>query len=159
MEQVVFTPHIAHLRSGGVMSQPIFTACREGNTGAVVSLLQQPGGDPNVGEDGQPLLHLAVAGGHADVVRLLLSHPDLQVNRTDSAGLTGLHLACSQGRDKIVRILGGKTVRHFGLVNIGNFTLQSAVRLKWTSIRNVCRASTLSSQQRWKVLPTLSLPA
>ena len=88
-------------------SQPMLTACREGNTAAVVSLLQQPGGDPNVAEAGQPLLHLAVQSGHTELVRLLLSHPDLQVNRTDSAGLTALHLACSQGRDKLVRIIGG----------------------------------------------------
>ena len=88
-------------------SRPIITACREGNTGAVVSLLQETGGDPNVGEDGQPLLHLAVQGGHTDLVRLLLSHPRLKVNRTDSGGLTALHLACSQGRDKLVRIIGG----------------------------------------------------
>ena len=90
-------------------SQPIFTACREGNTGAVVSLLQEPGGDPNVGEAGQPLLHLAVQSGHTDLVRLLLSHPGLEVNRADSAGLTALHLACSQGRDKLARIIGGNS--------------------------------------------------
>ena len=90
-------------------SRPIITACREGNTGAVVSLLQETGGDPNVGEDGQPLLHLAVQGGHTDLVRLLLGHPRLEVNRPDSGGLTALHLACSQGRDKLARIIGGNT--------------------------------------------------
>ena len=38
------------------MSQRIFTACREGNTAAVLSLLQQPGGDPNASQSGVYLL-------------------------------------------------------------------------------------------------------
>ena len=111
-------------------SQPIFTACREGKTGAVVSLLQQPGGDPNVVEAGQPLLHLAVQGGHTELVRLLLGHPGLEVNRPDSGGLTALHLACSQGRDKLVRIIGGNTAVHCRAL-LTSLTLQSAVRPKW----------------------------
>ena len=50
------------------------------------------------------------------------------INVGDEEGLTALHLACSQGRDKLVRIIGGNSQSG---VFIDVFTLQWAVRLKW----------------------------
>ena len=93
-----------------IMSQRIVTACLEGNLDVVTSLLEE-GGDPNTSQAGQSLLHLAIQSGHTELVRLLLSHPDTDVNMTDTAGLTPLHLASSQGRDKIVRIMVGSEAK------------------------------------------------
>ena len=41
-----------------------------------------------------------------DMVSLLLSHPHIDPNILDRTGMTPIHLACSQGRDKIVRFMG-----------------------------------------------------
>ena len=76
--------------------------------GDVVSILQSHKGDPNLplGPGGGGPLHQAVGAGHAHLVTLLLSHPNIDPNMADSAGVTPVHLAASQGRDKIVRMMG-----------------------------------------------------
>ena len=51
------------------------------------------------------LLHTAVSAGHTHLVQLLLSHPSTDPDLQDAAGLTAVHLACSQGRDKLVRMM------------------------------------------------------
>jgi hypothetical protein len=52
-------------------------------------------------------LHLAVLGGHAETVSLLLQN-DAQVNAKDSEGKTALHFAVMQRREDLARLLLAK---------------------------------------------------
>ena len=88
-----------------MLEDSLVSACRDGNTAALISCLQQPTADVNVVTAGGGLLHHAVSAGHTHMVSLLLSHPCIQPNLQDPAGLTAVHLACSQGRDKLVRMM------------------------------------------------------
>ena len=46
-------------------------------------------------------------------VSLLLTHPATDPNQADPGGVTPVHLAALQGRDKIIRLMGGtETVLH-----------------------------------------------
>ncbi|KAK7960614.1 hypothetical protein PG996_011259 [Apiospora saccharicola] len=63
------------------------------------------------------LLHLAVAGGHVDTLRLLLQrlHPEA-LNARDDRGHTALECAVMEGRTDLVALLlehgvGGGTLR------------------------------------------------
>ena len=47
----------------------------------------------------------AVVGGRAESVAALLADPGTEVNAVDGAGQTALLVACSQGRDKLARII------------------------------------------------------
>ena len=91
-----------------MLEDSLLGACRDGNTSLVMSLLQehQTAAHPNMLLQGSGLLHHAVDCGHIDMVSLLLSHPHIDPNILDRTGMTPIHLACSQGRDKIVRFMG-----------------------------------------------------
>jgi hypothetical protein len=52
-----------------------------------------------------PLLHLAVAGGHLDTLRLLLQRFDISINGKDTAGYTPLQRAVMSGRTDMVAVL------------------------------------------------------
>ena len=87
----------------------LLAACQEGGAQDMVRLLQEQGRDPNLplGPGGGGPLHHAVAAGHAHLVSLLLSHvPGIDPNMVNSEGMTPVHIAASQGRDKIVRLMG-----------------------------------------------------
>ncbi|KAH8681840.1 hypothetical protein BX600DRAFT_544330 [Xylariales sp. PMI_506] len=56
-------------------------------------------------ETNAPLLHLAVAGGHLDTLKLLLQRMDMSVNTKDSSGYTPLQRAVMSGRTDMVMLL------------------------------------------------------
>jgi len=72
---------------------------------AVKSLLLN-GADPSLRSNGNKFsaLHEAVAGGHADIVKLLIEH---EVNQLllDEGGNTALHLACKMNNITIAGLL------------------------------------------------------
>lgn len=75
-----------------------FRAVRADDATGVESLLER-GFDPNArDESGQVALGLAVREGSDRVVDVLLKHPQLDVNSSNSAGETALMLAALQGR-------------------------------------------------------------
>ena len=107
------------------MEDSLVAAVRDGDTAAVVELLQGAGHCP------AQLLHHAVSSGHAHLVTtaqhtvstvicyintvtlqvsLLLSHPATDPNQPDPGGVTPVHLAALQGRDKIIRLMGGTEI-------------------------------------------------
>ena len=43
-------------------------------------------------------------------VSLLLTHPATDPNQADPGGVTPVHLAALQGRDKIIRLMGGTEI-------------------------------------------------
>lgn len=84
-------------------------ACYKGHLD-LVRLLLQRGADPSVrDEEGATALVDAVAGGddkaHQDIVRILLSRPNVDVNATDELGRTALHSAFYFGRVQISILL------------------------------------------------------
>jgi hypothetical protein len=50
-------------------------------------------------------LHMACAMNHVEIVALLLSHPDIQVNKKDKREITPFIEACSRGNSACVKIL------------------------------------------------------
>ncbi|KAI1190672.1 hypothetical protein F5B17DRAFT_438041 [Nemania serpens] len=63
-----------------------------------------------------PILHLAVAGGHIDTLRIILKQCNVSVNVRDSAGYTPLQRAIINGHTDIVELL----LKHGAEVNIDN---------------------------------------
>ncbi|KAI1435270.1 hypothetical protein GGR50DRAFT_332311 [Xylaria sp. CBS 124048] len=61
-----------------------------------------------------PILHLAVAGGHIDTLRIILKQCNVSVNVRDSAGYTPLQRAILNGHTDIVELL----LKHGAEVNI-----------------------------------------
>ena len=89
-------------------------AAFHGNEEEVVALLAaHPGTDVNFG--GTLLdfpeiylmtaLHLASARGHANVVRVLLEHPNIDPNRRSRDGKTPFHLACIKENAAVMELL------------------------------------------------------
>jgi len=76
--------------------------CRVGNL-----LRQNPDLDINQAADqfGSTLLHLASERGSVELVKLLLTHPDIDVNRKDVTGATPFFWACFMGNHEVVRRL------------------------------------------------------
>ncbi|CAJ2502074.1 Uu.00g049270.m01.CDS01 [Anthostomella pinea] len=63
-----------------------------------------------------PILHLAVAGGHIDTLRILLKQCQVSVNVRDSAGYTPLQRAIINGHTDIVALL----LKHGAVINGDN---------------------------------------
>jgi ankyrin repeat protein len=61
-----------------------------------------------------PILHLAVAGGHIDTLRIILKQCNVSVNVRDSAGYTPLQRAIIIGHTDIVELL----LKHGAEVNM-----------------------------------------
>lgn len=92
------------LASLGGCAAPLQEAAYRGDTKTVLALLEQ-GGNPDNFELGDMLCG-AAAGGHNDVIQLLLER-GVNVNQGDSrAGrFTALHCAAERGQDQTVRFL------------------------------------------------------
>ena len=96
------------------MPHCLLSACQAGNFSIFSSLLETSA-DPDavnsvVCDNGLSLLHHAVQGGSIEILEALLNYPYLVVDPVDHGGQTPLLLACSQGRDKVTRLLVKSTV-------------------------------------------------
>jgi ankyrin repeat protein len=96
-------------------------AAAEGRLANVQLLLQRGANVNRKDVMGQTPLHCAVEDGHADVVRLLASTPDCDVNMVNNRSFTPLHTAClGPGNLEMAQALvaaGAKT----GATNMGGF--------------------------------------
>ncbi|KAK8100662.1 protein phosphatase 1 regulatory inhibitor subunit 16B [Apiospora kogelbergensis] len=70
-----------------------------------MSVGEQQQGPPALPETSAPLLHLAVAGGSMDTLRLLLQRYDVAINGLDAQGYTPLQRAVMTGRTDMVGVL------------------------------------------------------
>jgi ankyrin repeat protein/predicted Ser/Thr protein kinase len=91
---------------------PLFDAVSKGNLAQVRTLIKANptrAFEASTLEQGRTVLHLAVEGGHLEVLTWLLGYkrrPTSVVHRVDASGLTPLHLATSvDGREKMSRLL------------------------------------------------------
>ncbi|KAJ4813665.1 Ankyrin repeat family protein [Rhynchospora pubera] len=80
-------------------------------------------------EDGRSALHIAVANGHVNFVKFILSQPGLSrlLNKADKDGKTALHLAAIQCKPRIIReILTNQQDKHFSIDREGFTALDYA---------------------------------
>jgi len=89
-----------------MLPKSVHTLAAEGNIRAFRKIAKSQGnpGLEAVAPDGGTPLYLAVANGHEELVKLLLSH-DVSVNTTTNYGLTPLHGAAFGGQLGIIKLL------------------------------------------------------
>jgi ankyrin repeat protein len=98
-----------NLRPEGIWETALEHACRGGQLGVVVLLLER-GADAGPDDDGMTPLMAASFSGHTDVAELLLAHDSGHVDQQNHLyGSTALHRAFSwfMGRTGVVRLLLG----------------------------------------------------
>ena len=84
---------------------PLSHACMTNNH-EIAKLLLDAGADPNIADrHGETPLHYASGHKYSKMVKLLLSHPKINVNLTDNMGDTALHKAACQGHLKLMTLL------------------------------------------------------
>lgn len=88
-------------------SGAVDTTGRNATSSNVDKLVRQlaAGSSQPIPDAGEPLLHLAVAGGHIDVIQYLLENGHVSVDSRDSAGYTPLQRAVMTGRTDMVALL------------------------------------------------------
>ena len=84
---------------------PLYAACRNGDVESVASLLAQNTDVNEPAGSGSTPLMIACHKNHIDVVRLLVQHEGLDVNRADDFDVTAFSLACSRGNAALVDLL------------------------------------------------------
>ena len=89
------------------MEQHLHEAIEEGDEARVLSLVKNnPKLDVNWADVEQwPSLHVASFSGHVEVVKLLLAHPNIGVNRKTLIGQTPFSKGCELGCVSAVRLL------------------------------------------------------
>jgi len=94
-----------HLNEFG--EAPLCVAAFKGSGMIVEEMLKQPNIRVNIkGKHGRTALYLAAEGGHIFIVKLLLQHPDIDVNsRNGPGGATALMGASRRGHSRIVELL------------------------------------------------------
>jgi ankyrin repeat protein len=116
------------LRRLGLVSESLFAASCEGDTDAVLALINisEPSIQPNsrYGEDQVTALYKAAQRGHSGVVEALLQHPDVEINLADRNGWMALMIAANQGHSDVVKAL----VQH------PNISVNSLNHLGWTAL-------------------------
>ena len=80
------------------------SACAEGAVPVFNSLITLA--DLNSVETGVTPLIAAISGNRVEIVRRLLNHPAINVNKADKDSWTALHHACFQNRAEVVDIIG-----------------------------------------------------
>ena len=66
----------------------------------------QGGADPSIKDKKESTpLHFAARRGNDEIVKVLLEHPEVDVNEKDSFGKTALHMACSEGQSRVCQLL------------------------------------------------------
>lgn len=78
--------------------------------------------DPTLAGVGRSALHLTIAGGHIDAVKLLISHPLCLFNCKDLNGNTPLMFAIESGYEAIAKLLVAKSIGCIDYVNSSNDT-------------------------------------
>ena len=88
---------------------PLLKAVLRNNTIAVQHLLERPDIKVNIkrGGDGATAASIAANLGYVTILKLLMKHPELQINTQDDSGRTALFHAAQRGQTEAVRELLG----------------------------------------------------
>jgi len=93
------------------LNPKIYGAARDGDVGQLRLLFREnyPDADVNYAPENylaQSVLHIACdTGSSPGAIRLLLAHPDIEVNKKDNFGATPFYWACRYGHLDAVRIM------------------------------------------------------
>jgi len=117
----------------GKLLTPLFAAFRQNDLDAVKEFLQN-GADPNeVDENGWTALMMAASQAEADMVSVLMNHPDIKLNLQERwNNLTALHLAVENCYPAIVRQLLSDNRIDISLKNRSNRTPLMEARYMYT---------------------------
>lgn len=92
----------------------------------IVHILMKAGANPNLGnQEGQTPLHLMVTHRDFQTAKMLLSHPNINVNAIDHNGRTALHWAIVKRSKKLISIL----LQHKINVNIADVNGKLALHI------------------------------
>lgn len=84
-------------------NMPLYLACENGHMDIVVYLLMEAKCDIN--NHGETYLHVACRGGNVEVVKLIASTINLEVQMRDQLQRTPLHYASQKGHLNIIKCL------------------------------------------------------
>eukprot|EP00020_Sapocribrum_chincoteaguense_P004444 CAMPEP_0170745452 /NCGR_PEP_ID=MMETSP0437-20130122/8300_1 /TAXON_ID=0 /ORGANISM="Sexangularia sp." /LENGTH=228 /DNA_ID=CAMNT_0011084171 /DNA_START=149 /DNA_END=835 /DNA_ORIENTATION=- len=102
-EAVAATPSGPNQVVGGL---PLLCLAARHGKAPIVELLLQLGADPSAGTSfRETSLHLAAEHGHVDACRVLLRHPQCDLNAQDAIGRTPLFLAAFRGHLPVCELL------------------------------------------------------
>eukprot|EP01084_Bolivina_argentea_P043011 79271_1 len=86
-------------------SSELFIAANNGDTEMVKKLLQNEANVNEAEEGGHTPLWIASLQGHNDVIRILLSHPVIDIDYKDLSGVNALWIACQNNNSEVVELL------------------------------------------------------
>ncbi len=86
---------------------PLHRACRNGCTEDVALLLQHPqiNVNPRCCDEWTPLMKALYRENYIEITKLLLAHPNIEVNQTNRLGYTVLYNACSSNHTSFIQLL------------------------------------------------------
>lgn len=83
----------------------LLTAILKNDRATAERLLTNMGSEINVGENGVTPLHMATQLGRVEMVKLLLSHPTIDINVVDENGDAPVHVATQQNHKSVLELL------------------------------------------------------
>ena len=83
----------------------LFLACADGDLNTATELLQIDGIDINRRYSGFTPLSIACQQGHSEVVQVLVTMKEIQINQAGKNRATPLYMACQEGHLKVVQVL------------------------------------------------------
>lgn len=93
------------------IDNPLHEAAKRGNESWLAECLDNRVGVNGLDKAGNTALYWACHGGHLDIVKILLSQPNIELNQQNKLGDTALHAASWKGYADIVELLLAKGSR------------------------------------------------
>uniref|UniRef100_A0A8I5UT42 Osteoclast-stimulating factor 1 n=4 Tax=Hominidae TaxID=9604 RepID=A0A8I5UT42_PONAB len=130
------------------IDNPLHEAAKRGNLSWLRECLDNRVGVNGLDKAGSTALYWACHGGHKDIVEMLFTQPNIELNQQNKLGDTALHAAAWKGYADIVQLLLAKGART-DLRNIEK-------KLAFDMATNAACASLLKKKQGTDAVRTLS---
>ena len=131
----------------------LLEACKVNNWREMLKILEKERIEPNRGifslipNDGRNVLHVGVIYGRLEIVKYLLNRYDIDVDKTDMRGWSGLHLAIMVGDIRMVKLL-----LECG-ANMNKWTIDGYIGFKGTGLKSPIYLAKYF--KRWEILDLL----
>lgn len=116
------------------IDNPMHEAAKRGNMSWLRECLDNKVGINGLDKAGNTALYWGCHGGHRDVVELLLSQPNVELNQQNKLGDTALHAAAWKGYSDIVEMLLNKDARTDIRNNESKLALEMATNAQCASL-------------------------